>query len=172
MKLFIAIKPSKKINQVINQQITALTDKYPWFELTDPNNYHITLQYIGETDKKKEIIALLKQLVKKYHNFHLFTRGMALMSKTKLTIYVNFYREKIVEQIAGELALQEGNFFPHLTVARTKISSKQQYFALQKRLAQMKIVGQIDVNKIYLLNSRTNQGRLEYEEIESFKLLK
>lgn len=172
MKLFIAIKPSVEINQAIYQQISPLIKKYPWFELVDPNNYHITLQYIGETDKKKEIITYLKQTVKKHKNFHLFTRGMALMSKTKLTIYVNFYREKIVEQLANELALQEGSFFPHLTIARTKISSKQQYFALQKRLAQIKIKGQIDVNKIFLLNSRTNQGKLEYEEIASFKLLK
>ena len=172
MKLFIAIKPTPEVNQAIYQQISPLIKKYPWFELVDPKNYHITLQYIGETDKKKEIVAFLKQLVKKYQSFHLFTRGMALMSKTKLTIYVNFYREKIVEQMANELALQEGQFFPHLTIARTKLSSKQQYFALQKRLAQMKIEGQIDVNKIYLLNSRTNKGKLEYEEIESFKLLK
>lgn len=172
MKLFIAIKPTSEVNQAIYQQISPLIKKYPWFELTDPNNYHITLQYIGETDKKKEIVTFLKQLVKKYQSFHLFTRGMAMFSKQQLTIYVNFYREKIVEQIANELALQEGGFFPHLTIARTKISSKQQYFALQKRLAQMKIEGQIDVNKIYLLNSRTNQGKLEYEEIESFKLLK
>ena len=171
MKLFIAIKPSLEFNQEIYQQISPLIKKYPWFELTDPVNYHITLQHIGETDKKKEIVAFLKQTAKNHKNFYLFARGMAMMSKTKITIYVNFYREKIVEKLANELALQDGQFFPHLTIAHTKLSSKQQYFALQKRLALMKIEGQIKVNKIFLLDSKTGKDGVEYEEVASFKLL-
>ena len=89
--------------------------------------------------------------------------------KNKITLNLDFRREKEIERISESIKEQfpmiqsSEKFVPHLTIAKYKIPSKQQYFVIKKRLANLDIDLSFKVNKLSLLEG--------VKRIRVFKLL-
>jgi 2'-5' RNA ligase len=78
----------------------------------------------------------------------------------------------IVEQLRLRTGVvEEKKFIPHLTVAKYRIPSKQQYFLLQKNLAKQKIDIELEVKKMVLFQTVVQAGKSVYKKVRDFDLL-
>lgn len=177
MRLFLAIDLPAKVKQQIENQLTPIKKEYPQCSWVSQENYHITLYFFGEIDKVDRIKERLRDLVFDQKPFHLYSRAMSLFINEKILIYLNFRREKRLEELADIILKnfnhgsgRERKFVPHLTVARCKIPSKQQYFVLKKRLEKLIVDADFKIEKIILFESVLGGKKPVYKEIGRFRL--
>ena len=178
MRLFLAIDLPKEIKKSLNKQLTNIRLNYPQFSWVGEDNYHITLYFFGETDRVEAIVKKLKDILYDQESFYLYSLGTDLIMRSKIVIYLNFQRERKVEQLEKKLRenfYQEHQsrykFIPHLTLARCRIPAKQQYFVLKKKLAKTNIDIEFPVRKIILFQSILNRHKPQYKKIEEFPLI-
>src|SRR3989338_5685823 len=175
MRLFLAIDLPPHIKQVPQNQINPIYRDYPDFNWTDPKNYHITLHFFGGVDNVEKTKKDIEEAIFDIPNFYLYARSAGMFIGQKIVLYISFEREKIAENIAKKMRnkfhLQnDEKFIPHLTIARSKIPSKQQYLHLKKKLSKLSIDFEFPVKKIYLFNSIFSGKKPEYKKIAVFNL--
>jgi 2'-5' RNA ligase len=92
----------------------------------------------------------------------MYSDELDVFVKKQLLLHLGFHRqkelEKIVETIRHDLGQPETKFVPHLTLSRSGLSSKQQYFALRNEIEKTKIDLEFYVNKLYLFESILDVG--------------
>ncbi len=179
MRLFLAIEIPDKIKDKIDKQLKNLKKLYPQFNWVPKENYHITLYFFGERKDVDNIKETIKSLIWDQEKFYLYSFDLDVFVKNNLIIYLNFYREKKIENLAYIIKKRFVNndffdkkFIPHLTIARSSRSSKQQYFALQRYLKQNKIEINFLVDKIVLYQSILTNQKPIYKKLTTFNLLK
>lgn len=182
MRLFIAIDLPEEIKEELYKQLDPLRKKYPDFTWVDPQNYHLTLHFIGETYKEEEIKKKIKDLLYDQFSFHLYAYDLDLFFSHKITIYLSFRREKKLEELAEKIgdnlkSFNQGNgerkdFIAHLTIARYRVPSKQQYLLIKKTVLKQEIDIEFPVDKIYLFESILTSSKPIYKKLASFPLLK
>jgi len=178
MKLFIGINLPTLTQNDIRAQIHPLIEEYPSFDWVSETNYHITIQFLGETKKIKEISLRLQDLLYDQPSFYLYSKALDLFIRHNITVYLNFQRQKILEQIhkiiRNDFAADHLNsqFIPHLTLAKSKIPSKQQYFVLKKKLSKTIIDTEFKVDKIVIFQSLVKDKHLLYNKIKTIPLIK
>jgi 2'-5' RNA ligase len=140
-------------------------------------NYHITLYFFGETDKVDRIKEKIEKIIWQIDPFYLYSRSVDMFSNGKHVLYLDFYRQKELEKLAQNLReifdpqnINKKKFIPHLTLARGKRSSKQQYFALSKKLNEININVNFPVEKITLFESMLTSDKPIYKKIAAFPL--
>ncbi len=177
MRLFLAIELSEKIKKEIDNQLTGIKKAYSQFQWIPNDNYHITINFFGEINDKKKIINRLEEALYNKESFHFYSTTVNLFIRNKITIYLSFKREKIIEKInedinkAFRIFENSVKFTPHLTLARYKIPSKQQYFVLKKRLRKVIVDVSFKINKLVLFESIPIGSQSVYKKIYTFKLL-
>ena len=177
MRLFLAIELSDKIKKEIDDQLLEIKKAYPQFQWVPANNYHITVYFFGEISDHKKIINQLEQVLYDKELFYFYSTSVDLFIHHKITIYLNFRREKKIEKINKNIKetfqIFENlvKFIPHLTLAHYKIPSKQQYFVLKKKLAKVIVDVSFKINKLVLFKSILGGSRSVYKKIHTFKLL-
>lgn len=183
MRLFIGIDLPDEIKKKVSKEITQLKKRYPDFRWVEEKNYHITLLFLGEVAEGKlpKIKERLERAVFNISSFYLFSYSFNLFIHHKIVLHIDFRREREIELLAKEIKkeFREFNFknntkkfIPHLTIARAKIPSKQQYFVLKKLLEQQKTDFYFKVDKITLFKSTlTKQGPI-YEKLFEVSLFK
>lgn len=177
MRLFLAIELSDKIKKEIDDQLLEIKKAYPQFQWVPSDNYHITVYFFGEISDPKKIINKLEQVLYDKELFYFYSTSVDLFIHHKITIHLNFRREKKIEKINDSIKetfkISENSvrFIPHLTLARYKIPSKQQYFVLKKRLAKAIVDVSFKINKLVLFESIPIGSRSVYKKIYTFKLL-
>lgn len=178
MRLFLAIDLPERIKKSLNSQLENLKLEYPQFNWVGKDNYHITLYFFGNTDKTEKIIKKLKDILYDQESFYLYSTDTDLFMRNQIVIYLNFRRERKLEQLAKKVKesfsqeyVTQNKFVPHLSLARCRIPSKQQYFVLKKRLARMNIDIDFPVNKIILFQSLLGRRKPVYKKIEEFPLI-
>ena len=177
MRLFLAIELSDKIKKEIDDQLLEIKKAYPQFQWVPNDNYHITVYFFGEIYNHKKMINQLEQVLYDKELFYFYSTSVDLFIHHKITIHLNFRREKKIEKINDsikktfKISENSARFIPHLTLARYKIPSKQQYFVLKKRLAKMLIDISFKINKLTLFESILNGNGSIYKKIHTFKLL-
>lgn len=181
MRLFLAIDIPDEIKNKIDKKIIFLKERYPDFTWVPKENYHITLFFFGETEKIDLIKRKIEDLVYDQESFYLHTFGADLFINKKIIIYLNFYREKRIEKLAEKIHktfyffdLQKPKnkkiFVPHLTLARARIPSKQQYLHLKKSLHKIKIESSFFIEGINLYQSIIGGKKPFYKKIATFPL--
>ena len=110
-------------------------------------------------------------------NFYLYSTTVDVFATQKLVIYLEFKREKRLEDVAELIKgnfdgneYNERKFVPHLTLARGRRSSKQQYFALKKKLEKANIDISFKASKLVLFESILEGRKPIYKKLASFKL--
>jgi len=177
MRLFLAIDIPKPVKEKLSGQLASLKKLYPDFQWVPPNNYHITVYFFGETSQLDRIKKELRDLLFDGESFYLYSLKLDLFINNKILIYTGFRREKKLEILAGKIERsfdtqkRSGKYFPHLTLARHRIPSKQQYFALNTRLAKLAIDIDFPVNSLILFESIIVGKTPIYKQIEKFDLI-
>jgi len=177
MRLFLAIDLPAAIKKTIATRIEKLKKAYSRYRWVPEENYHITLYFFGETNKLEKIKKKIEKVVWEINSFYMFSRGLDIFSNKNHIIYLGFYRQKEIENLAKKLKLifdpQNKNnqqFIPHLTLARGRRSSVQQYFALSKKLRSVKINIHFPVTEIILFESILTPTKPVYRKIAVFPL--
>lgn len=178
MRLFLAIDLPDKIKTKLEKQIFVLKKQYPQFNWVAPENFHITLYFFGDRYDSDKIIKKVKDLLWNQPSFYLYSLNLDVFVNNKLITYLTFQREKRIEELAKiikngfEANQPQKKFIPHLTLARSSRSSKQQYFTLQKKLLRTKIDISFPVEKIILFESILTERKPVYKKVAVFDLIK
>ncbi len=179
MRLFLAVELPEKVKKQLDEQLKNIKKEYPQFSWVSPENFHVTIHFFGETDQVAKIKKKIPDLLWDQTAFFLYSLDSDAFVNHKLTVYLNFRREKKIEQLAERISsnfdqnkVNERKFIPHLTLARGPRSSKQQYFVLKKRLEKIDINISFPVKQIVLFESILNGRKPVYKKIAAFKLQK
>lgn len=98
MRLFLAIELSDKIKKEIDNQLAEIKKEYPQFQWVPNDNYHITIYFFGEISDHKKTINKLEQVLYDKELFYFYSTSVDLFIHHKITIHLNFRREKKVEK--------------------------------------------------------------------------
>ncbi len=178
MRLFLAIDLPGPVKENLERELTEIKREYPQFSWVSPENYHITVHFFGETDKVEKIKKKTEDLLYDQESFYLYATSAGLFINSKIVIYLNFRKERKLESLVKKI--KEGfdhefqnkkKFVSHLTLARCRIPSKQQYFVLKKRLEKIEMDLSFPVNKITLFQSVLGGKKPTYNKLAEFKLL-
>jgi len=177
MQLFLAIEIPDNIKKQIAKELIQIKNEYRDFQWVPEENYHITVHFFGETDRLEQIKERLSEILFDAKSFFIYSLSIDMFIKSKITIYLDFHREKTLENIEKNIRevyeggnVNEIKFIPHLTVARCRIPSKQQYFVLRKRLEKIKTEIEFKVKSLTLFESIPNEGRPHYKKLGIFPL--
>ena len=181
MRLFIGIEVPEKIKSKISSEIKELKKRYPTFKWVSEKNFHITLLFLGEVNEKKleKIKQRLERCTFEAKQFYLFSYSFGLFIHRKIVIYIGFRREKEIEKLAAlirkefkEYTSKENHkkFIPHITIARARIPSKQQYFVIKKLLSKLTTNFYFKVDRVVLYESTLTQKGPIYKKLAEVKL--
>jgi len=176
MRLFLAIDLPSEVKRNIDRQLEKIKTEYAYFNWVPPENYHITVHFFGETNEVDKIRKKITEILYDQEKFYLYSRDIDLFINTKIVIYLNFRKEKKLEDLVKKIRSSfnggdKKKFVPHLTLARSRIPSKQQYFAQKKKLRQIDINVSFPVEKLVLFRSLLEGKKPVYEKIDEFFLI-
>lgn len=169
MKLSLKIELSDKTKNEITNQLSDLKKTYPQFQWETPKNYNILVHSFGEISDPKSTINRLETTLFDKKLLHFYAYEVSLTVQNKITLYLDFRREKEVERISKsiknefQITQSSEKYVSRLTLANYKIPSKQQYFVIKKRLANLDIDLSFKINKLSLFEGD--------KKIHTFKLL-
>ena len=161
MRLFIAILFSEKINRVLSDAVESLRMQSVSGSFTRPENFHLTLSFIGETEKTEAIRRDMDSC--SILSFELSVGGSGQFGNL---YWVGVY--KTPELLALEKSLwnaltdngfdvESRSFKPHITIARNVFSPVPVKLNVPKTI--------MTVNQISLMKSERTKGNLVYTEI-------
>jgi len=160
MRLFLGIEIPESTKISLWDQLDPLRKEHPEYQWIPKENYHITLDFLGDQYSKAEIISKVNSILYDLPEFYLYGRILKVFLYKDIKMYVEFFREKKLEELYKKITnlfpvnkYIKDDFIPHISVSQSRPSSKQQYFALQKRLLQMEIDIELPVKKIILFQS-------------------
>jgi len=168
MRLFLAINPQPQIKEELSQQLAEFRHEYPYFQWVPENNYHITVSFFGDINPDKKFIRSLEEKTYDIPQLYLYSTSVDLFIHQKIILYLNFRRDKNLEKLVKRIT--EKKYSPHLTFARYRLPSKQQYFVIKKRIQNLSIDVQFKITKLYLLDSQIENGKPIYKKVASFPL--
>ena len=177
MRLFLAIDLPPASKQKLHDQLKSIYQEYPYIRWVGQENFHITLHFFGEVNKADTIIKGMHDIVYDVPSFQLYSGETDLFIKNKITIYLGFARnkilEKLVEDIKARLAFpSEVKFIPHLALGRYRIPSKQQYLLLKKKIEHLKIDIDFTISHIILFESILETQKPVYKKVAKFSLFR
>ena len=177
MKLFLGVKLPESVIQQVVIQTEQLRNDYPNFNWVPEDNLHITLYHIGEVADTKVpiVVEYVENALFDIEKTHMFAQGANLFINKQITLYINFLRNKVIEGIHDKMKelfedSSKKEYLPHLTIARYKIPSKQQYFHLKKKLGNLDVELDFPVTHIHLYQSIDRPRNPLYNNIKSFSL--
>ncbi|MBC7743388.1 MAG: RNA 2',3'-cyclic phosphodiesterase [Bdellovibrionaceae bacterium] len=161
----------KKIKKTADKKETDLS----W---TPPDNYHVTLVFLGQTEESEiaSITEKMQAVAEKHAPFKLKLRGLdgfpSLMQARVL--YLDVQRSQNILNLQGDLeqALQavdrhEAGYVPHLTIARLR--NPKSCRDLVSPFVHIDL-GKQEVCEIVLFSSQMNGNFVSYEKIKQIQL--
>ena len=121
MRLFVAIKTDKAVNAAVKNAAASLS-LFGSGSFCGEDMYHITLAFIGETDKYKDAINALSKI--KHNAFEITTNALGCFGNTYYVSVsqsksLTLLQEKVVNALASVgIETEKRSFKPHITVAR------------------------------------------------------
>ena len=179
MRLFTAITFSEGMKDYLSEvsnRLSLLTVKGS-FTLRD--NYHLTLNFIGETSRLELVKEAMQQAVAKTDpgSFLLQTEGFGRFKRREGDIcFIRIEKEPVLFKLQKELVrrLKDAGFEvddleykPHLTLARrTAFADKFDEKLFEEQIPQISM----EVSRISLMKSERIHGRLTYTELYGIDL--
>lgn len=173
MRLFIAIDLDNK------EYFKEIQDQTPKAVMTHPKTFHLTLKFLGETDKQIEVVNILKNI--KFKKFKIHTTNIGFFPSEN---YINVIwlgleanKELIKLQTSIEKSLESfdfkkdfSDFKPHITLARVKFikpEKKKEFVQSVKKI--MIPEKEFEVNEFKLIKSELTKEGPVYGDVENFK---
>ncbi|MBQ7277437.1 MAG: RNA 2',3'-cyclic phosphodiesterase [Bacilli bacterium] len=170
MRLFIAINFNNEIKNKIYEQELLLKEHMVNGHITSLSNIHLTLIFIGETLKPKEISGCIEKINLK--NFDIFIKGFKYFNRDGKRLYyldikknnnLNLIYNLLFEELTKKgFDIEDREYKPHITLAREVILDNDVY------LDDLNL--NVNVNKVSLMESKRINGKLEYVELYYKKL--
>lgn len=176
MRLFLAIKVPDSVKGAIDKGLRKLKNEYKDLKWVDPKSYHITVHFFGETQDVEKIIPKIEDAIFDFKSLYVYSLESRLLLRRKVYAILEFSRNKQLENIAYTLrsvfnSKTEVKYIPHLTLARYRIPSKQQYLLLKKKFNNIEIDISFKVNKLTLFDCVNYDTVPEYKIIKEFNLI-
>lgn len=183
IRTFIAIKivPEKKLTELFLHLRNSLKgEEIRWIDI---NNLHLTLRFLGETDKDQvsETINVLKLVASQFTSFQIEIKGVGVFKNKMqprvlfLSVVNNLILKELSDDIREKLNFmgfndEEKSFNPHLTLGRIKyIENKDAFYALANKYSNEKIQ-QLTVSEITFYQSILSSEGPTYKPIKIIKL--
>lgn len=160
MRIFIAIRFTEAFKSSILDAQDGLKEYGVKGNYTQPENLHLTLAFIGETERVEEIKAAVDAV--KFEPFVIRTGKMGCFNGRSRVIWLGIEGEDKVKAIAQQLRRNldqrgieyaKGKFSPHITLVR---QPSEMSFDIDVESESM------TVSKIYVMKSERINGRLVY----------
>ena len=188
MRVFIAVsipeRSKKLLENKVNKIKASVNQDLKWVE---SKNWHLTLKFLGETDKRKinEIKKKISETVNNYNSFPLKFRGINAFPNMRypkvLFIDIKWGKDNLIK-MKSELdkslseigfSLEDRDFKPHLTIARSRNNTDLKKLA--ESLAEFDSKNFINIymetKEIKLMKSELYPSGPAYEELFT-KILK
>lgn len=170
---FIAIEIPEKIKE----EIKKIQEKMPEFKgkLTERQNLHLTLKFLGEIDKDISSMARKKLKNIKARSFESEIKGIGTFPERVIRIIwikmtnCESLQEEIDEKFSG-LFEKERRFMGHITIARVKGIKDERVFWEELKKIKMPEDLKFKVNNFELKKSKLTKKGPIYETIESYGL--
>ena len=175
-RAFICIDFPSKIIKEIERVQTILKNKKFTGKLTELENLHLTLKFLGETTpenlekvKSKLSKVQFQKFEAKLGNTGIFSYdGAPRIVWIKLLGKINILQKEI-DSVLEELFPKESRFMSHTTIARIKyVKDVQAFKEYVKNIPTKKL--KFEVNEFKLMKSELNNFSPNYEMIEEYKL--
>lgn len=175
MRLFIAIDLPKNIKTNLARIQKELAPHYSSLKWIKPENIHLTLKFLGETNHKKleQVKTAIIEVSKNHKPFTLSLADFGFFPKTKnpRIFFIKAQPEKELKDIADDLEQnleglgfkQEHRFKSHITLARIK--GEVDTSSLKEKLANVKVDGTFEVTHLTLFQSTLTNKAPIYEAI-------
>ena len=179
MRLFIAILFDDGIKNILYRTVDQLKECSKG-SYTAKENLHLTVNFIGETDRFSDIKQIMERSVEETtaKEFQISIRGLGKFKRREGDIYwIGVEKEDTLWKLQKELAnkLKESGFpdiemkeyQPHLTMGRKiHVNPGFEFREFEAGIEPLWMT----VNKISLMKSERLQGKLVYTEIFNVKL--
>lgn len=172
MRTFVAVE----LPEDVKKNIIRIQKQLPSFDgkLTEPENLHLTLKFLGDIDDK--ILVQVKKRLKKikFSRFKAKIDFIDVFSPDYIKIiwlHVESCAElhKAVDSALSDLFPSEKRFMSHLTIARVKHIEDREEFL--DKVQTIKILEtKFDIEKFYLKKSTLEKPQPKYETLESYDL--
>lgn len=179
MRLFTAILFDKDVEEALYDTVERLRESAKG-TFTQKENLHLTVNFIGETNRLEEVKQAMNQAVEvtRAGQFRLSIRGFGKFKRNEGDIYwIGVEKDDTLWRLQKGLVkeLKEAGFFdiddreykPHLTLGR-RIQVKDHFNA--KEFEAGIIPMQMEAKRISLMKSERIQGKLVYTEIYHVEL--
>lgn len=161
MRLFVAINLSENIKNALLKAQNDLKNQGFYGNFTRRENMHLTLAFIGETEKRFKAVDALKKI-----SFERFELSLGTYGNFRDLWWVGIEKNKTLEKLACETAeslrsagfeIERRAFKPHITLVRElKGSGKPKILLPECKMT---------CEKISLMSSERSAGKLIYREI-------
>jgi len=178
MRTFISLKLSDEAIQEI-KKIQKELKNFGLFEgkLTEEENLHLTLKFLGEIDEKKveEIRNRLRKV--KINGFKVKLGDVGVFSQSfiriiwiKLEGEAIFELQKQIDEVLDGLFEKEFRFMGHITIARIKkVKDKSKFLGFLKKLKVKEV--DFEVKSFGLMKSELFSEGPKYNLLEGYSLL-
>jgi len=174
MRLFTAITFSEEIKTSLYHTIEELQKYTSSGSFTTKENLHLTLNFIGETNRLESVKQSMNQAVRKAnaHRLRITIGGFGKFKRREGDIYwvgvdeeMTLWRlqKELVKELETEgFTIDDRDYKPHLTLGR-KVTIGNSF--APKLLEDTILPMTMEVQKISLMKSVRIQGKLTYTEI-------
>lgn len=172
MRLFIAIDLDN------NAYFSKIQDQIPSAIATIPKEFHLTLKFLGETEKQEEIIEKLGKIRFKAFKLNATKIGVFPSEEFIQVVWVGlddnialFELQKEVEEALKDFGFKKDyDFVPHITLARIKYIKSDQKKEFVKKIKEIKIENKsFEVNEFKLIKSELTPDGPVYTLVKVFK---
>ena len=177
MRCFIALDFTRDFRDEIERVQKELEKKKVWGgKITERENLHLTLKFLGEIEESKagEVRKKLREVKMKDFSCYLGNLGVFTPSQIKI-VWAHIIGKEILElqkkidDSLKDLFAPEKRFMSHLTIARVKLVKDKKLFL--EDIGKIKTQNlKFPVREFYLMKSELTEKGPIYEEIEKFPL--
>ncbi|MGB9906538.1 MAG: RNA 2',3'-cyclic phosphodiesterase [Candidatus Saccharicenans sp.] len=184
MRIFIAIDLTPEIKTRLAQTVRWLKPIAMNIKWVAPENYHLTLKFIGEvTESQVEIIkTVLEEVAARHGSFRLAVKGSGSFppgQSRMRVIWVGLEAGPELQALQSDLEdslgrrgfeREERPFSPHLTIGRAREAQRQDRLKAELEKLGSKEFGVMEVKEINLFQSLLRPNGPEYKIISSYGL--